>query len=152
PVGVLALRGFTNERGEFLMTTLPVADLNAPASMAAVVFPHSASGAGWMTQIVLVNTANAAISGTVRFQDGTTSTYSIAPQSMQRIVRSAGSTVTVGAIRATPDPGTTSPSGLAIFSYNNGVTVSEAGVPVLRPGLAFRMFEIECGTYPGQLS
>lgn len=32
PVAVIALRGFTNERGEFLITTLPVADLTNPAT------------------------------------------------------------------------------------------------------------------------
>ncbi|PYS27730.1 MAG: hypothetical protein DMG11_15425, partial [Acidobacteria bacterium] len=29
PIVAIALRGFTNERSEFLMTTLPVADLDA---------------------------------------------------------------------------------------------------------------------------
>ena len=155
PVGVIALRGFTNERGEFLMTTLPVADLSASASSDVVFFPHYASGGGWTTQVVLVNTTDGAISGTVQFlgSGGSSSPYSIAARSMQRIVAtSSGSTTASGGIRVTPDMGTASPSGLSIFSFKNaGVTVSEAGVPTLRSGAAFRMFEIDCGSYPGQL-
>jgi hypothetical protein len=156
PVGVIALRGFTNERGEFLITTLPVADISAPASGDVVFFPHYASGGGWTTQVVLVNPTDAAIAGNVQFlgASGSTSAYSIAPRSMQRIVAaSGGSSISIGGVRVTPDAGSTSPSGLSIFSFNNGgVTVSEAGVPVLRPAQAFRMFEIECGSYPGQLN
>ena len=54
PVAVIALRGFVNERSEFLMTTLPVAPLTAgPAD--TVYFPHFAAGGGWTTQVILVN-------------------------------------------------------------------------------------------------
>jgi hypothetical protein len=155
PVGVIALRGFTNERGEFLMTTLPVADLNAAASADIVFFPHYAMGGGWTTQVILVNTSDAAISGSVTALStgASLSLYSIAPRSMQRVVlSSSGSAIVSGGIRVTPDVGSTSPSGLSIFSFNNaGVTVSEAGVPTLRTGMSFRMYEIDCGTYPGQL-
>jgi len=37
PVGVIALRGFTNERGEFLVTTLPVSSSNASSSSVIVL-------------------------------------------------------------------------------------------------------------------
>src|SRR4029078_222717 len=46
PLSVAALRGFTNERGEFLMTTLPVADLSSLTSE-PVIIPHFAEGGGW---------------------------------------------------------------------------------------------------------
>src|SRR5213078_1273553 len=55
PVSVIALRGLTNERSEFLITTLPVADLSAAASSETILFPHFADGGGWTTQILLVN-------------------------------------------------------------------------------------------------
>src|SRR5262249_49608893 len=42
PVAVIALRGFTNQRGEFLITTLPVADLSVPADSDNILFPHFA--------------------------------------------------------------------------------------------------------------
>src|SRR5262245_51984285 len=56
PVAVIALRGFTNERGEFLVTTLPIASL--AASSAQILFPHFANGTGWTTQVVLINPTN----------------------------------------------------------------------------------------------
>ena len=52
PVGVTALRGYTNERGEFLITTLPVVPLDtAKASMpfSLYVFPQLADGGGYTT-------------------------------------------------------------------------------------------------------
>ena len=42
PIAVIALRGFTNEAGEFLITTLPVAPLS-PASEETVYIPHFAA-------------------------------------------------------------------------------------------------------------
>src|SRR5207248_332651 len=60
PVGVVALRGLTNERGEFLMSTLPVIDTTATPGTGTVVIPHFADGAGWVTQIFLVNPTSTA--------------------------------------------------------------------------------------------
>src|SRR6185503_7532530 len=54
PVGVAALRGFANERGEFLITTLPVVS-GASGSASPIVLPHFADGGGWTTQVVLTN-------------------------------------------------------------------------------------------------
>src|SRR5207253_6429778 len=51
PVAVIALRGLTNERGEFLITTLPVSDLSAAAPSDTILFPYFADGGGWTTQI-----------------------------------------------------------------------------------------------------
>ncbi len=154
PVGVIALRGFTNERGEFLITTLPVAGLGTAGSE-DVFLPHYAEGGGWSTQVVLVNPTDTQISGSVQFlgQGGSTAAYSIAARSSQKIVTSgAGASIRVGAVRVTPTGGSVSPSGLSIFTYRNGgVTVSEAGVPVLRSGAAFRLYDEECGEYPGQI-
>ncbi|HYR83036.1 MAG TPA: hypothetical protein VE422_03045 [Terriglobia bacterium] len=154
PVGVIAIRGLTNERGEFLITTLPVADVTV-APTAGFLFPHYADGGGWTTQVVLVNTTDSTITGSVDFlgTGGSTSSYSIAPRSSQRVVTSgAGSVIQAGAVRVTPAAGNAAPSGLSIFSFkSNGVTVTEAGVPVLRASQSFRMYEIECGDHPGEL-
>jgi hypothetical protein len=54
PISAVALRGFTNERGEFLITTLPVSPLVA-SSGTAIVFPQVADGGGWTTRIVLIH-------------------------------------------------------------------------------------------------
>ena len=167
PVAVVALRGFTNEAYEFLMTTLPVASLSSAASD-TVYFPHFADGSGWATQVVLVNPTEGTITGTVGFlgqgsdttpaspvilalDDGRTGSsfdYSIPPRSAQRFTTSnPAGRVAVGSVRATPSSGTHAPSGLVVFSFaSGGKTVSEAGVPALPKGSAFRVYVESSGT------
>ena len=176
PVAVVALRGFTNEAGEFLMTTLPVAPLRSPPSLFsqpadAVYFPHFADGSGWATQVILVNPTDRSITGTVAFlgqgsdtaaaapvvltlddgSKGSNFDYSIAPRSAQRFTTSNPSGgVSVGSVRATPHSGNDVPSGLVVFSYTqDGKTVSEAGVPALPKGSAFRVY-VEASGMAGQ--
>ena len=171
PVAVIALRGFVNERSEFLMTTLPVAPL-AAGTTGTVYFPHFTDGAGWTTQVILVNTTDAPIQGSVQFRspgsatapagaaaltlaDGRTGsefTYSIPPRGATRLetANPAGSTQQSGSIRVVADAGTSVPSGVSVFAYERGgVTVSEAGVPASDPGAAFRVYVETSGT-PGQ--
>jgi hypothetical protein len=158
PVSVVALRGRINERSEFLMTTLPVTDLSAAPSTAPIVFPHFAAGAGWTTQIVLVNPTDAPLSGGLEFRDPSGQvtnpfngnlSYAIPPRSsfeMQTFL--ASSQVLTGSVRITPTGNTTAPAGLVIFSFqNSGVTVSEAGVPAASPGSAFRVFVESSGDF-----
>jgi hypothetical protein len=160
PISVIALRGYTNERSEFLITTLPIASLNA-GSDDTVIFPHFADGGGWSTQIVLVNPSDETLTGTIRFsgqgtatavaepvivtvdnQTGSSFPYSIAPRSARRF-RTLGqpAIARVGTVRAFAEGGTKTPSGLAIFSLTiGGITVTEAGVPVFKPASALRLY------------
>ena len=46
PIAVVALRGFTNERNEFLMSTLPVADLSARSRIQPPYCRHFTDGGG----------------------------------------------------------------------------------------------------------
>ena len=160
PIAVIALRGFTNEAGEFLMTTLPVAPLSS--STETVVFPHFAAGGGWVTQVILSNPTDRTITGTVGFlgrgsgtaaaapailtlEDGSTGSsfeYSIPARSAQRFTTGNPSgALNSGSVRATPHSGNTAPSGLVVFSYvPAGKTLSEAGVPSLSKGSAFRVY------------
>ena len=171
PIAVTALRTFTNEAGELLVTTLPVAPLS-PASEETVYFPHFAAGGGWMTQVILVNPTDSTITGTVGFlgpgsdtiaaspvvltlDDGSTGSnfdYSIPPRSAQRFITSNPfGTLKAGSVRATPNSGNTTPSGLVVFSYAPaGKTLSEAGVPALPKGSAFRVYA-EASGMPGQM-
>jgi Beta-propeller repeat len=160
PVSAIALRGFTNERSEFLTTTLPVVDLSAPAADPLLI-PHFADGGGWSTEVLLVNTSDAGQNGTIQFfaqgnastapqpltitvdgQQGDMFSYSIAPRSSRRLQTSnGGSTTQVGSVIVTPTSGSFTPTGLLIFSFHEaGVTVTEAGVPTQRPSRAFRMY------------
>jgi hypothetical protein len=143
PVAVVALRGLTNERSEFLITTLPVADLSVPPSSDPIVFPHYADGGGWFTQVLLINTTDSPLSGTIQFSGSSSSSpYSIPPRTASNL--STGSSVsaptTTGFVTVTPAAGTKAPVGLAIFSFRNaGVTVTEAGVPPVAASNAFRL-------------
>jgi len=171
PVGVIALRGFVNERSEFLITTMPVTEL-ASESGETVVFPHFADGGGWTSQIVLVNPVDVPISGFLQFLDAGSATataqpiditvdgrtgqifsYSLPPRSSRRFQTSGSSTsVITGSVRVTPLTGFRSAAGVAIFSFKrDGITVTESGVPALRGSTAFRLYVEESGDYPGQL-
>jgi hypothetical protein len=59
PVAALSLRSLINERGEVLLTTLPVADLTRPAPW-PVFFPHIADGGGFTTELILLSPPSAA--------------------------------------------------------------------------------------------
>ena len=170
PVAVVALRAFTNEAAEFLMTTLPVVPLSSTSSD-TVYFPHFADGNGWATQVILVNPTDRTIAGTVAFlgqgsdtaaaspvvltlDGGSTRSnfdYSIPPRSAQRFTTAnPPGGLAVGSVRATPDRGNTAPAGLVVFSFAPGEkTLSEAGVPALPKGSAFRVY-VEASGIAGQ--
>ena len=170
-VGVIALRSFTNERNDFLITTLPVIDLSLAVSLGTQVIPHFAVGDGWTTQILLINPTDAPQTGTVQFfgpgsgstpgaaitvsVDGASSSivaYTIAGRSSRRlVVTPAASGLTYGSVRVIPANSGPAPTPLVIFGYKPGqFTLSEAGVPVIT-GTAFRMY-VEASAAPVILS
>jgi hypothetical protein len=60
----LTLRSLLNERGDFLMTTFPIADANRTAP-APILFPHVVDGGGYTTEFILISaggTASTALS------------------------------------------------------------------------------------------
>jgi hypothetical protein len=156
PVSVIALRGLTNERGEFLITTLPVADLSVAAGSDPILFPYYADGGGWLTDILLVNTTDSTLNGSLQFSGSATSSgpspYTVQPRSSFQLARARltsgiGSSTTTGSIRLTPATGTKTPVGVAVFSFKNaGVTVSDAGVQPVAPSSAFRMYAESAGS------
>ncbi len=160
PISVVALRGLSNERSDFLITTLPVAAL-ATTSTATGFFPHFADGGGWTTEVILVNPTDGTLTGNVLFftqgsdtasgaaatvtVDGVAASsfaYSIPGRSSRRFLTSGSPTgTTSGSARIVPDGGSTTPSGLGVFSFKPGqFTVAEAGVPLLAPATAVRMY------------
>lgn len=144
PVAVTALRGFTNERHEFLFATLPVVDLSQPASTDPAYIPHFAVNGGWTTEVILVNTADFPITGKVEFYDpagGLTAVpvgsitvssmeYTIAQKAALKInLPDMGGTTVTGSVRVTPTSGVRAPVSMTVFSlYRDGVRVTEAGV------------------------
>jgi hypothetical protein len=57
PFAALTLRSLVNARGEFLLTTFPIADFSQAAT-GPLVFPQIADGGGYQTQIILLNTSS----------------------------------------------------------------------------------------------
>ena len=159
PISVIALRGLNNERGEFLMTTLPVAELITSTSN--ILFPHFADGNGWFTQLVLINPTDETLSGNIQFfsqgssstpgqpitltvNDQTSNTFSyVIPSRTSRSFKTSGTGTNTqsGSIRVVVSANSKAPTGLGIFSYKpSGVTVSEAGVPAVDTTTAFRLY------------
>ena len=170
PIAVIALRGFTNQRSEFLITTLPVAPLSV-SNEDTIYMPHFADGAGWRTQVILINPTDEAIRGAVQFwgtgdgmnsavpvtlmladgQIGSDFTYEIPARSSRRLETSNPAALSVGSVRVVRDPDSSSPSGLLIFSNAaGGTTVAEAGVLASPARTAFRMYAEVSGT-PGEI-
>jgi hypothetical protein len=69
-ISVVGLRGRTNERSDFLITTTPSTLESAPATSAEFLFPHLVNGGGYTSQfIVFSGTAGQASIGTLHFFD-----------------------------------------------------------------------------------
>lgn len=144
-VYAIALRGLTNERSQFIISTLPVIDLSAPST--GSVIPHFAEGGGWTTQTILVNPTTQTIRGTAVFSpnagDVSSSPYAIPPRSSFVIRNSSTSDVIrSGSVRVFPgtDP---APSAFVVFSFRrNGVTVTEASVEAVQPAAAVRTWAV----------
>ena len=170
PISVIALRGRTNVRNEFLMTTLPVASLT-PAAEDTVYLPRFVDGLGWTTQVILVNRTDETISGTIEFlgagseatdagpvtlrltdgRIGSLFAYEIRARGSGRIQTSNAATLSEGSVRVVRDPTSSSASGLVIFSGATGnTTFTEAGVPASPASTAFRMYAEGSGT-PGSI-
>ena len=58
PFVALTLRSLTNTRGDFLLTTFPVADATRPAP-SPIVFPQIADGGGYLTEFILLGAGGA---------------------------------------------------------------------------------------------
>ena len=170
PISVIALRGLTNLRNEFLMTTLPVASLT-PAADDTVYLPRFVDGLGWTTQVILVNTTDETISGTVHFlgagseataagpvtlrltdgRIGSLFAYEIPARGSGRIQTSNPATLSEGSVRVVRNPSSSSASALVILSGATGHTrFTEAGVPASPARTAFRMYAEGSGT-PGSI-
>jgi hypothetical protein len=139
PVAAIALRGYVNERSDFLMTALPVAPLSSTGA-SPVVLPHYASGGGWTTQILLVNPTDETIRGTVEMD--TTTSYLIPPRSATKVVGSnTGSQIRTGVVRIIPAQGSLAAVASSVFSFFlNGVTVTETGIVTTGASQSFHLF------------
>jgi len=139
PVSAVALRGHINERGDFLMTTLPITEISS-SSMASAVLPYFAAGGGWTTKILLVNPTEHVVTGNVDME--TIYPYSIPPRSAVQITTpDSGSLVRTGVVRITPASGSGVPVASSVFTLvSGGITVTESGVAATGIAQSFRIF------------
>ena len=129
PVATAAVRTFTNERSEVLMTSLAIANLDSP-SQTSTTIPFYADGGGWQSEVQLVNPTDVTLTGTVQLvtlEGGDTYfAYYIPPYSAVSLhTPGEGSFARSGWALITPANGTSSPvSSLLVLNNTNGVTTT----------------------------
>jgi hypothetical protein len=180
PIAAEGLRSFVNERGDVLLTTVPVMPLGTALGGNSLLIPYAVSASSLTMQIVLVNPGDTTLSGSIEFYGqgpkrttkavGTAGTlqlvnvllnnvtnsdfnYSIPARSIVQFEpQSTFTGATVEAVRIKPSNRSTPPSALAVLTYNNsGVTVSMATITAPRPARAQRTYAESSGVF-GQIS
>lgn len=158
-VSVLPLRLTTNQRGETLLTTAPIADLTAQLTSAPFYFPQVVDGGGYQTSIFLINTTTTVQTGTLSFLNNTGGPLQVhrvgdppgASSLFNYSIPAAGlfvfmtdgmpNTVNAGSAQLQPDFLSSAPFGAAVFSYTaNGIRVTESGVPAVLPTTHARIY------------
>lgn len=165
PLSVLALRLTSNQRGDTLITSTPIADLTKPPGSGPIYFAHLVDGGGYKTVIVLLNTSNTTQTGTLQIfkDDGTalivhnvvsgppsgssTFQYKIDPAGFYRFETDGSpQNVNTGWVQLIPDNTNSAPIGAGIFNFTqNGTLVTESGIPSTVPTTHARIFVDESG-------
>ena len=137
---MIALLGFTNERGTFMMTTLTVIDLLSIKTPS--ILPQFVDGGGWSTDLILMNPYDVSLSGRAEVISGPSFDYSIPARASIRIPMSGHPGT--GWIRLASTGRL--PVANGIFRYQSGgVTVTQAGIPAVAGDSAFRTYAEESG-------
>jgi spore coat protein CotH len=136
PVSTIALLGFTNERGIFLTTTLPVIDLLSNETPPSIL-PLFVDGGGWSTDLILVNPYDEPLSGRAEVVAGPSFDYSIAARASVRIPMSGHEgtgwirLITAGRF----------PVASGMYSYESaGVKTTQTALPAIAGDSAFRLY------------
>jgi len=147
----MALRLTINQRGELLITSTPMADLEAADSMQPSYFPQMAAGGGYQTSLILLNTSDSPESGTIQFRSNgggplgvsfednqgeySQSQYEIDPGGVFRLTTDETMPETkTGWIKVIPDSGQQAPVGAGVFTLTReGVMIAQSGVPATLP-------------------
>ena len=150
PLSILALRLTTNQRGETLLTSTPIADLTQTPSAAPLFFPQFVDGGGYTTMVVLLNTSSLTESGSLQlFKDdgsplvvqqvggpsGSSFHYSIPPGGAFVFQTDGSPSVAhAGSAQVAADPGMNTPVGAGVFSFTQGgILVTQSGIPSASP-------------------
>jgi len=140
PIAVLALRGTVNQSNDFIMTTVPV--FSGTTTTEPALFPQIADGAGYVTELILLNPAPNPITGTVEFSAsvatdrGTNTTFPyLIPVGGTWTLKTTGTqpNVLTGFASVTPAAGNVAPVATAVLKQFTGSNLNfEAGVPAVR--------------------
>jgi hypothetical protein len=145
PLSVVALRMTTNQRGEALFTTTPVADMTKTLTNASIYFPQFADGGGYTSSLILLNTSTQTETGSLQIFDnngsplivnqagGTTNysfQYTIPAGGAYHFQSDGLSSAPSGWVKVVPDTSSMTPVGSGVFGYNpSSILVSESGIP-----------------------
>jgi YD repeat-containing protein len=150
-ISVLALRLTTNQRGDLLLTSTPIADLGRPAPVGPQSFPQVADGGGYQMALLFMNTTSTTETGVIRFLDDsgqpfavrlagsaaavTELPYSVPPGGILRKVSDgSAAAVNTGWAQLVPAQGTSAPVGAGVFGFAQGeYLVTESGVAAATP-------------------
>jgi Leucine-rich repeat (LRR) protein len=157
PLSVVALRLTTNQRGDTLLTTTPVADRNAQPTGTRMYLPQFVNGGGYATAVLLINRSTSVETGTLELfsNDGSpliagqaggassaSFSYSIPPLGgyvFQTDALPADSSL--GWVRVTPTGGSSTPAGAGIVQYSQkGILTTETGIASAVPTTHARIF------------
>jgi hypothetical protein len=148
PLAMLSLRGTTNARGEFIMTSLPShAEESAPIFEPAIL-PQLTDGGGYQTEWLLLNPYDQRLTGKIRFfsaiggpwslgivgAGATELDYYIPPHGLMRwITDGLQPDIQVGYARLEPSDGSPLPAGGAIIRHSPAGLRTETGIPLIIP-------------------
>ena len=154
PVAAAAVRILTNERKDFLMTSIPIADLDQVET--SLTLPFYADGGGWQSEIQLVNTTGSSLYGTVQLfpslrGSGADFVYAIPPHAAVALqTPGLAGEATTGWVQVVPEADTPSPAGsLILLNKTNGVTTS-MGTVVSTPASSFYHAYVETSGQQGE--
>jgi hypothetical protein len=163
-LSITALRGTINQRGEFLMTTTPVADLTQGLHSAPIYFPQFVDGGGYTTSLILLNTSQSTETGTFQIMDndgnplpvtqaggsgGSEFEYEIPAYGLFHFQTSGSPAIAkIGWVKLTPDAGTSTPIGSGVFAFNPAdILVTESGIPSAAATTHARIYVDLSGNY-----
>jgi hypothetical protein len=165
-LATVGLRLLTNERGESIITSMPVFDMSAPLSNGTAIVPIVVDGDGFTSAVVLENPTDATITGSIQFLDpdgiplsltanGQTSSsfsYSIPRRTSFKLTTAGTSATDVDATaRVVPDMGQNTPFVFEIVSSRqNNVTATEVAA-VATTGSVLRTYVEAVGSVSDEL-
>ncbi len=163
-LAALSVRQSSNAQNETLYVALPAVDLTQTVADSTLVFPHMSVGAGYTTQLLLINRSSQPTRGKIRVYGDSGSTlavsmggvdsfefsYEIAANGTYRAELDRSGDARSGYVVVAADSGNVVPGGSAVFRYSaGGFPAMETVVPATQGTTSARIFVDNVGTYTG---